>query len=579
MRAKSLFGPMSWRTRIRRSERTTLFIVASIIPALVVFLVVITFWTSVIEGIPGAGTSYTFKHYLAVYADPFTYTALFNTAGFAVVTTLVSLVFGVPIAWLAERTTMSFKPLLYILMVLGLVIPSFFVAMGWILLLHPRIGILNFWLQQLLGPGAVISVTTVTGMGFVQGLSLAPLAFIMCAAAFKAMNPALEEAAEIHGMGTFATLRRVTLPLVFPAIAAAAIYIFVIGVAAFDIPAVIGLANRLYTFSTLIYVKALIPDDVPEYGIPAAVGLLMFIAAMAMTLWYSRFLRSSERYQIVAGKAYKMKPLDIGRWGNRAAWIYCGVFLFLAIGLPFLLVGWASLLPFLQPPSLRALEYVSFEQFRDLDWDQLLRGAKNTVILMLLVPTVTIFLAIPVAWVVVRSGSRLRYAYEFLIFLPHAMPAIIFGVAALIAALFILGNTIPLYGTVWLIAIVYVIESITFISRVLNNTLMQIHRELEEVGYVSGLSIITVLRRVFVPLVMPAILGIWLWRALVTYRELTVAAVLYNPDNITLPVVVWALWTGGGMGPASAVTMVMLAVMTPLIMIYWIFVGRRHLGW
>ena len=214
---------MSWRSRIRRSERTTLFIVAGIIPALVVCLVAITFWTSVIEGIPGAGSSYTFKHYLAVYADPFTYTALSNTAGFAVVTTLVSLAFGVPIAWLAERTTMSFKPLLYILMVLGLVIPSFFVAMGWILLLHPRIGFVNFWLQELLGPGAVISVTTVTGMGFVQGLSLAPLAFIMCAAAFKAMNPALEEAAEVHGMGTLATLRRVTLPLVFPAIAAAAI--------------------------------------------------------------------------------------------------------------------------------------------------------------------------------------------------------------------------------------------------------------------------------------------------------------------------------------------------------------------
>jgi iron(III) transport system permease protein len=570
---------INWRARIARNERTALFIIAGIIPALVVFLVIITFWTSVIEGIPGAGTAYTFKHYLAVYADPFTYTALLNTGGFAIVTTLVSLLFGVPIAWLAERTTMSFKPLLYGLMVLGLIIPSFFVAMGWILLLHPRIGFLNLWLQQLLGPGAVISVTTVTGMGFVQGLSLAPLAFIMCAAAFKAMNPALEEAAEVHGMGIFTTLRRVTLPLVFPAIAAAAIYIFVIGVAAFDIPAIIGLSNRLYTFSTLIYVKALIPDDVPEYGIPAAVGLLMFIAALALTAWYSRFLRSSERYQIVAGKAYKVKPFDLGRWGNRAAWTYCAIFLFLAIGLPLLLVGWASLMPFLQPPSMRALEFVSFEQFRDLDWDQLLHGAKNTAILMLFVPTVTIILAIPVAWVVVRSGSRWRYVYEFLTFLPHAMPAIIFGVAALITALFILGTTIPLYGTVWLIAIVYIIESITFVSRVLNNTLMQIHKELEEVGYVSGLAVVTVLRRVFVPLVLPAILGIWLWRALVTYRELTVAAVLYNPENITLPVVVWALWTGGGMGPAAAATIVILAVMTPLIMVYWIFVGRRHLGW
>lgn len=69
----------------------------------------------------------------------------------------------------------------------------------------------------------------------------------------------------------------------------------------------------------------------------------------------------------------------------------------------------------------------------------------------------------------------------------------------------------------------------------------------------------------------------WLWRALVTYREFTVAAVLYDPENVTLPVVVWAFWTGGDIGPAAAVTIVMLAVMTPLIMIYWILVGRRHL--
>ena len=398
--------------------------------------------------VPGTGTSYTFKHYLAVYADPFTYTALTNTGGFAVITTLIALGFGVPIAWLAERTNMTHKALLYAMLVLGLIIPSFFVAMGWILLLHPRIGFFNIWLQALFGPDAIMSVTTVPGMGFVQGLSLAPLAFIMCAAAFKAMNPALEEAAHVHGMGTFATMWRVTLPLVFPSMAAAAIYIFVIGVAAFDIPAVIGLANRIYTFSTLIYVKALNPDDIPEYGIPAAVGLMMFIAAVLMTMWYSRFLRASERYEIVSGKAYKIQPQDIGKWGNYGAWAYCWFFLLLAIGLPLLLVGWASLMPFLQPPSMKALEFVSLDQFRDLDWDLLLRGAKNTVILMLFVPTVTIILAIPLAWVIVRSGSRWRYGYEFLIFLPHSMPAIIFGVAALIASLFILGDTIPLYGTV-----------------------------------------------------------------------------------------------------------------------------------
>jgi iron(III) transport system permease protein len=110
---------------------------------------------------------------------------------------------------------------------------------------------------------------------------------------------------------------------------------------------------------------------------------------------------------------------------------------------------------------------------------------------------------------------------------------------------------------------------------VLNSALMQIHREIEEAGYVSGLSIRSVLLRIFVPILLPAILGIWLWTALVTYRELTVAAVLFNPKNVTLPIVVWNLWTAGGMGAAAAVTLVMLAVFMPLVLLYWYATGRR----
>jgi len=532
-----------------------------------------TFWTSLVEQV-GSDPTFTLEHYTAVYADPFTYTALLNTGWFASVTVVVSLVFGLPIAWLVERTDFRHKTLLYALMVVSIIVPTFIVAMGWILLLHPRIGFLNQWLQMAFGPGVVINISSVTGMGFVQGISLAPLAFIMTAAAFKAMNPALEEAAEVHGMSRAKIMWRVTLPLVSPAILAAAIYIFVVGVAAFDVPAVIGLANRVYTFSTLIYVLALSPEDVPQYGVPAAVGFMMFIFALLLTIWYSRVIRASQRYQIVSGRGYKIKPVPLGRW-RLAGSGFCVLFMLLGIGIPLLLVIWTSLLPFLQLPSLRALQFISFDQYRNLDWSLVLRGAKNTGLLMLIVSTVTVFLAIPVAWVVIRSRSRWRFVIEFLVFLPHAMPAIIFAVAALLAGLFVLGETIPIYGTIWIIAIVYVVERLTFCSRVLNGSLIQIHDELEEAGYVSGMSAVSVIKRVFVPLILPAILSVWLWTALVTYRELTVATVLFNPENITLPVIVWNFWTAGGMGPASAVTMVMLAVLTPLVLIYWFTAGRR----
>ena len=103
-------------------------------------------------------------------------------------------------------------------MTLGLLIPGIYTAMGWTLIAHPRIGILNRWLIDLLGlESGPINIATPIGMGFVQGLSLASLAFILTAQMFRAMNPSLEEAAKVHGMGFGGIFRRITLPLASPA--------------------------------------------------------------------------------------------------------------------------------------------------------------------------------------------------------------------------------------------------------------------------------------------------------------------------------------------------------------------------
>lgn len=560
-------------------ERPALFFVAALVPAVIVFLLGITFWISVVEGIPGKEIAYTFAYYVAVYQDPFTYTALLNTLGFASMTVAVALVFGLPIAWLTERTDLPGKSVLYTLMVIGLVIPTFFVAMGWLLLLHPRIGFLNAWIARATGSDAfVIDISTIAGMGFVEGISLAPLAFIITAASFKAIDPALEEAAYVHSMGRLATIFNVTIPLVFPSTLAAAIYIFVIGLSAFDVPAVIGLGRRVYTLSTLIYVTALSPEQVAKYGIPAAVGTLMFVVAIVVTYWYARVLRFSRKYEVVGGKSYRIKTFPLGRFAT-VCWLFCGCFFALKIGLPLLLVAWSSLLPYVQPPSWKALELLSLQQFRSAPWDLVVRGSLNTLVLMSTVPTIIMALCIPIAWVILRSGSRVRFVYEFLVFLPHAMPSIIFGVAALVASLFVVGDLVPLYGTVWIIATVYVVEWITFGSRVVNGALIQVHRELEEAGYVTGLSVRVVLTRVLMPLLRAALFNGWLWLALITFRELTVAALLVSPANITLPVVIWNLLQGGNMQQAAAVTIVMMAILMPLVLLYWCVGGRRVVSW
>jgi iron(III) transport system permease protein len=163
---------------------------------------------------------------------------------------------------------------------------------------------------------------------------------------------------------------------------------------------------------------------------------------------------------------------------------------------------------------------------------------------------------------------------EFGAFLPHALPEVILAIGALLLSLFVLGQTIPLYGSVWLIAIVYIIARLAFATRAFNGSLLQIHRELEEAAFVAGLSTFRTAGRVLFPLLRPTLFSVWIWTALLVYRELTVAVFLTVQDNITLPAVIWSYWYGGTINKASAVTLVMTLVLTPLILLFWWF-GRR----
>src|SRR4029077_17710148 len=144
-------------------------------------------------------------------------------------------------------TPLRAKTLLFTRMAVGLLIPGFAAAMGWLFLLHPRIGLLNQFLVSAFGlSGPPLNIASIFGMGWGRGLNLAPLAFIMTAAVFRSMDPTLEEAAEVHGAGAWRVIRRITVRLAWPGILAASIYIFMTAFAAFDVPAIIGWGHPLF---------------------------------------------------------------------------------------------------------------------------------------------------------------------------------------------------------------------------------------------------------------------------------------------------------------------------------------------
>jgi len=553
--------------------RTLLVLGSGVILSVVILLLAVVLFISFQD--PDDSSVYTLKNFRALYLEPFVYATLLNTAGFTIVSSVTALFFAVPIAWFAERTDLPGRGTIFPLMMASTILPGLFGALGWLFMFHPRIGTINRWLMDLVPifDSAPINIVSIPGMGFITGLGMSSLAFIMLAATFRAMDPALEESAQVHGLGFLQRSWKVTLPLMWPGILAVAIYVSTIGLASFDVPAIIGMANRIFTFSTFVFIHANPEEGPPNFGIVGAASLFMIIIALLLSWLYVRVIRQSHKYSVVTGKNYRSRIVKLGRWWV-VGWLFIGVKLLLGVVLPLAALVWASLIPYFQPFSRAALDAVSLENFYRIPWDQFWAAAKNTAILTLVVPTLLVFVGLAISWVVIRSGSKYAGVVDTIAFLPHAVPNLIFSVAILIVALFWMPDFIPFYNTIYILIASFTVARISFPTRVYNNALLQIHKELDEAAYVSGLGTLKVLRHVLIPLLKPATLYAWIWLALLSYRELTLAAFLTGRANQTLPTLILSLVSAGQSTIAAAVSLLLFVFMVPLVILYFFF-GRR----
>jgi iron(III) transport system permease protein len=522
-----------------------------------------------------AAARYTLDPFREVFSDLFVYKAILNTFVFAAVAVVTAVVCSVPIAWLTERTDLPGRGFIFPLMTLSLLIPGFATAMGWLGLLHEDVGIISRWIASMLSVSqSPININNLFGMGFVEGLSLTGLMFIMIASSFRAMDPSLEESAEAHGLTLAARLRKVTFPLMWPSILAAALYTFTVGFGTFDIPAVIGMGSDIFVFSTLIF-ELVHPDGGSvQFNVAAATSFLMFLLALILSYGYMKVVKRSARYSVVTGKGYRPKLIKLNRTQQIGGWGFISIVGLLTVGLPFLSLIWLSLHKNLVLPSLSTLHSASFAAYRELSFSLMGTPITNTLILILVVPTATVAFGLAISWVVVRSRLKgLSEAYDALAFIPHAMPNVILALGALILGLTFVPQSIPFYGTLYILMVVYVVARLGFATRVYNSALIQIHHELDEAGAVFGLKKLTILRKILFPLMVPAMIYTWVWMALLTYRELTIAVFLAGQGNTVLSTLIWQRWRYD-LSSGAAMSVIMVLSMLPFIILYFA-IGRR----
>jgi iron(III) transport system permease protein len=511
-------------------------------------------------------------NYAEIWLDPQTYRLLLNTAIFVAGATALGIALAAMLAWLVERTNVPGKSWLYAGIPMTLAVPGLLQAMAWVLLLSPKSGFVNRALMDWWGlTMAPINIYTLSGMAFVEGLHLVPTAFLMLVPLLRVMDRALEDAAAISGATPLSVVRRITLKLMLPGVVAVSIYQTMTALEVFEIPGVLGMPVGLHVFATKIYAMLQAATGAPAYGQASALGMLYLILGMTAAGFYWRMIQKSERYAVISGKGYRPRTLDLGAWRWLALGVV-GLYFFLTIILPFLVMLYISFVPFLQQPSAQVFRTLTWKHY-DFLWSypKFAQTFWNTVVMVVLTATATTVASFLISLVVVRSKFWGRRIVDQLAFAPHAIPGIVAGLAFL--WLFLVTG---LFGTILSIVIGFTVTFIAYGSRAMNAAILQIHGDLEEAARIAGAAPLRVMIRVFFPLLLPTFVGLWIWVVLLAVRIAGLPLVLYEgPRNQVLAVLIWKMWDDGDIEAVGAIGVLLLVALFALVLLLRVIGFRR----
>jgi iron(III) transport system permease protein len=443
------------------------------------------------------------------------------------------------------------------------VIPGILFTVAWILLGSPKIGIINLTLMNGFGLSQpVFNIYSMWGMIWVDGLHYSPVAFLLMTAAFRAMDPSLEESAMMSGANVFQVLWRITLKLVWPAIFATFLILFVKAIESFEVPALLGLPVGIQVFTSSIYQA--VHKYPSQIGLASAYAITLLAITTVGIYFISKLSASGSKYATMTGKGFRPRQIDLGPW----RWVAAGVFFVyfaLIVVLPFAVLLWSSLQKFYAVPSMKALQNLTLDPYRFvLSYPNLGRAVWNSLLLSFGSATVIMLLTSVICWIVVKTKLPGRWLLDNLASMPMVFPGLVLGLALMI---FYLNVDIGVYGTMWILFIAYVTRFMPYGLRFNTTSMLQIHKELEESAAMSGAGWGTTFRRIVLPLLKPGLVAGWIYIMIISIRELSSSILLYSPGTEVISIVIWELWENGQYVELSALGVMFILMLFVLVMI------------
>jgi iron(III) transport system permease protein len=486
-----------------------------------------------------------------------------NSVLFATASAAITFIMGGSVAWVVERTDAPGASLFHTLALLSFAVPGLLLAMAWIFVFSPNIGWGNALLRSAFDLGeAPVNIYSMMGMAWALASHYFPLAYLALGPALRVLDTRMEEAGLMSGAGYAQVFGRITLPLLRPAILSALLLLFVMGMASYEVPRLIGRPARIDVFTT--EVQGAIITAPPAFGVASALSLALLAICILAVYCYRRATTNANAFATITGKGYRPTRIKLGGW-RWPTTLGIGAIFILALGLPVFTLIWQSFFRNLAQPFLSSSADATLDNYHFiLSYPIFLAAVKTSVLLAAMAATAVAALTFVMAWVAQRSLPRYGIVIDALAFAPIAIPGVIVGAGILVAYLAL---PIGIYNTIWILLVAYITLYLPYGMRFASSGLVQIHRELEEMAAVSGAGTGQIFRRIMLPLLAPVLLAGWIYVFVLAVRELGASIFLVGPGTHVLGTISLTMWEeGGSYGAVAALGVVQIIPLIAIVM-------------